>query len=67
MRKPLTWLIVHTKTVKEFSNDKPRITKALKTTLSEKKIAFNSGNRIESKLIQNKLNKEIKAANRGYK
>lgn len=46
-------MIVPTKTVKVFSNNKAWITKALKTTLNEKKIAFNSGNRIESKLIQN--------------
>lgn len=45
-------MIVLKKTVKVFSNNKPWITKALKKTLNEKKIAFNSGNRIESKLIQ---------------
>lgn len=60
-------MIVPTKTVKVFSNNKPWISKALKTTLNEKKVALNSGNRIESKLIQNRLNKEIKAAKRGYK
>lgn len=60
-------MIVPTKTVKVFSNNKPWITKALKKTLNKKKIAFNSENRIKSKLIQNRLNKEIKAAKRGYK
>ena len=60
-------MIVPTKTVKVFSNNKPWITKARKRTPNEKKIAFNSGNRIESKIIQNRLNKEIKAAKRGYK
>ena len=60
-------MIVPTKTVKVFSNNKPWITKALKSTLNEKKIAFFSGNKIESKLIQNKLNKQLKAAKREYK
>lgn len=49
-------MIVPTKTVKVFSNNKPWITKALKSNLNEKKIAFNSGNKIESKLIQNTVN-----------
>lgn len=60
-------MVVPTKTVKVFSNNKPWITKALKSTLNEKKIAYLSGNKIESKLIQNKLNKQIKAAKMEYK
>ena len=50
-----------------FYNNKPWIRKALKSTLNEKKIAFFSGNKIESKLIQNILNKQLKAAKREYK
>lgn len=60
-------MTIATKSVKVFSNNKPWITKALKKTLNEKKIAFKSGNTIELKHIQNRLNKEIKAAKRNYK
>ena len=60
-------MVVPTKTVKVFSNNKPWITKALKSTLNEKKIAFFSGNKIESKLIKKKLNKQLKAAKMEYR
>lgn len=60
-------MIVPTKTVKVFSNNKPWITKELKNILNQKKIAFTSGNRTEAKLIQARLNKAIKEAKRDYK
>ena len=60
-------MIIPKKTVKVFSNNKPWITKKLKNTLHQKKNAFTSGNRIEAKLIQARLNKEIKEAKREYK
>ena len=37
-----------------FSNNKPWITKDLKTTLNEKNKAFTTGNKVEGKLIQSK-------------
>ena len=60
-------LIVPTKTVLVYPNNKPWISKSLKHTLNEKKIAFQSGNRTDRKLIQVKLRKEIKENKRRYR
>lgn len=52
-------MIVPSKIIKIFTNYKPWITKKLKSTINEKKIAFISGkNMIQQKIIQAKLNKE---------
>lgn len=60
-------MIVPSKTVHLFSNNKPWITKDLKTTLNEKNIAFTTGNKVEGKLIQSKLKMQMKQAIRVYK
>ncbi len=62
-----TEMLVPIKTIRVFPNNKQWITKSPKTTLNEKKLAFNSGNKQEGKIIQNRLNKEIKSAKRAYK
>lgn len=62
-----TEMLVPKKTMRVFLNNTPWITKSLKTTLNAKKLAFKSGNKQVSKIIQNGLNKEIKAAKRAYK
>ena len=56
---------IPTKMVKIFPNNKPWITKALKKTLNEKKIAFQS--KQDRKVVQKRLNKQIRDAKRAYK
>ena len=58
---------IATKTIKLFPNNKPWISKSLKATLNEKKIAFRTGDKAERKRVQAKLRKEIQAAKRKYK
>lgn len=52
--------IVPSEIVKMLSDNESWITKELKTTINEKKIQENSGNKMESKLIETKLNKQIR-------
>ena len=51
--------------VKIFPNNKPWITKALKKTINEKKIAFQS--KQDLKAVQERLKKQISDAKRAYK
>ena len=60
-------MIIPTKTINIFPNNKPWITKSLKSTLNEKKIAFQARDRLERKRIQTKLRKEIKESKRQFK
>ena len=50
-----------------FSNDKPWVTKRIKNTLNEKKIALQSGSLVERKIVQARLRKELKEGKRKYK
>jgi hypothetical protein len=59
--------IIQKKEVKIFPNNKPWISKSLKRTINEKKIAFQSGNKEERKKVQKKLREEIKKAKLEYK
>ena len=56
--------IVSKKSRRKIPNNKPRITKRIKNTLSEKKIAFQSGSLVERKIAQAKLRKELKEVKR---
>ena len=58
-------MLIPTKMVKIFPNNKPWITKALKKTINEKKIAFQS--KQDRKAVQKRLNKQISDAKRAYK
>jgi hypothetical protein len=60
-------VVVPTKSVKIYPNNKPWITKSLKATLNEKKRAFQEGNIVERKLVQAKLRLEIKNAKLQYR
>ena len=57
--------LIPTKMVKIFPNNKPWITKALKKTINEKKIAFQSNK--DRKVVQKRQNKEISDAKSAYK
>jgi hypothetical protein len=59
--------IIEKKEVKIFPNNKPWISKSLKRTINEKKVAFQSGNKEERKKVQRKLREEIKKAKLEYK
>ena len=56
--------IVSKKSIKNFPNNKPWVTKRIKNTLSEKKIAFQSGSLVDRKIVQAKLRKELKQGKR---
>ena len=45
-------MIISTKTIKVFPNNKPWITKSIKTLINEKKIAFQKGDKEHRKQIQ---------------
>ena len=60
-------LVIPTKTVKLFPNNKPWISKSTKHLLNEKKVAFQTGNRVERKLIQGKLKRGLRQEKREYK
>ena len=59
--------VIPTKTVKVFPNNKPWITRSLKATLNEKKLAFQIGDKDERRRVQAKLRKEILEAKKQYK
>ena len=58
-------MLIPTKMVKIFPNNKPWITKTLKKTINEKKIAFQS--KQDRKAVQKRLNKQISDAKRACK
>ena len=60
-------MIIPTKTIKLFPNNKPWISKSIKDLLNEKKIAFQAGNKKERKVVQTKLQGEIRKAQKEYK
>ena len=47
-------MLISTKTIKVFPNNKTWISKSIKSTLNEKKIAFQTGDRAERKRVQAK-------------
>ena len=59
--------IVSKKSIKNFPNNKPWVTKRIKNTLNEKKFAFQSGSLVDRKIVQAKLRKELKEGKRKYK
>ena len=63
----LTENIVPTKRVKYFANNKPWVTKGLKTILNEKKRAFKENDRTRVKHIYKELKKEIARSKKEYK
>ena len=52
--------VIQTKTIKLYPNNKPWITKSLKSTINEKKFAFRSGDRIKQKEVQKKIKGGVK-------
>ena len=52
--------VIPSKTVKIFANNKPWVSKELKTVVNEKKRAFYSGDRAKVKVVQRQINNEIK-------
>ena len=58
-------MLIPTKMVKIFPNNKPWITRALKKTINTKKIAFQS--KQNCKAVQKRRNKQISDAKRAYK
>ena len=60
-------MLIPTKTVKVFPNNKAWISKSIKSTLNEKKIAFQTGGRAERKRVQAKLTRELKEGKREYR
>ena len=59
--------IVSKKSINFFPNNKPWVTKRIKNTLNEKKIAFQSGSLVDRKIVQAKLRNELKEGKRKYK
>ena len=59
--------MISTKTVKVFPNNKTWISKSIKSTLNEKKIAFQTGDRAERKRVQAKLMRELREGKKEYK
>ena len=60
-------MLIPSKTVKVLPNNKARISKSIKSTLNEKKIAFQTGDRAEKKRVQAKLMRELREGKREYK
>ena len=60
-------MLVPQKTVKVYPNNKPWISKSLKSTLNQKQIAFQCGNKNDRKSVQERLGREIKESNKLYK
>ena len=59
--------IVSKKSIKIFPNNKPWVTKRIKNTLNDKKIAFQSGSLVDRKIVQARLRNELKEGKRKYK
>ena len=60
-------MIIPTKTIKVFPNNKPWITKSIKILLNEKKIVFQTGDREHRKRIQTRLRAELRKGQRTFK
>ena len=60
-------MIIPTKTVKVFPNNKPWITKPIRTLLNEEKIAFQTGDKEHRKRIQIRLRTELRKGQRAFK
>ena len=60
-------MIIPTKTIKVFTNNKPWITKSIKTLLNEKKFAFQKGDKEHRKQIQTRLRTELRKGQRIFK
>ena len=60
-------MLISTKTVTVFPNNKAWISKSIKSTLNEKKIAFQTGDRAERKRVQAKLTRELREGKREYR
>ena len=60
-------MVIPQKKLKVFPNNKPWITKDLKTTINKKKLAFQTGNKADRKSIQKTLTSEIRHHRRIYK
>ena len=58
--------IIPTKTIKVFPNNKPWITKSIKTLLNKKKIAFQTGDKEHRKQIQTRLRAELRKGQRTF-
>ena len=50
-----------------FPNNKTWISKSIKSTLNEKKIAFQTGDRAERKRVQAKLTRELREGKSEYR
>lgn len=59
--------VIPCKTVKIFANNKPWISKELKSILNEKKRAFCARDKIKVKCIQTEINKQVKKCKQKYK
>ena len=59
-------MLISTKTIKVFPNNKTWISKSIKSTLNEKKIAFQTGDRAERKRVQANLTRELREGKREY-
>ena len=60
-------MLISNKTVKVLPNNKTWISKSIKSTLNEKKIAFQTGDRAERKRVQAKLTRELREGKREYR
>ena len=60
-------MLISTKTVKVFPNNKTWFSKSIKSTLNEKKIAFQTGDRAERKRVQAKLTRELREGKSEYR
>ena len=58
--KDMLDMLISTKIVKVFPNNKTWTSKSIKSTLNEKKIAFQTGDRAERKRVQAKLTRELR-------
>ena len=60
-------MLFSAKIVKVFPNNKTWISRSIKSTLNEKKIAFQTGDRAERKRVQAKLTRELREGKREYR
>ena len=60
-------MLISTKIVKVFPNNKTWISKSIKSALNEKKIAFQTGDRAERRRVQAKLTRELREGKREYR
>ena len=60
-------MIIPKKEIKIYPNNKPYISKSIKDSLLEKKIALKTGDRVEKKRVQQKVRSEIREEKEKYK